>query len=362
MFQRGSTFDGTNCTSLLTIMPISSDVSARLLDFHRNSHFAVRGGIVTDLDGTAVHERDGRIYVAEPVAEGLKALVELGRPVVLNTLRFPLNVIQTFGREWSSITAEPVPLVSLNGSVLGLLTPTDVGETTFEELVAFPLSNEQLEETVRGLEKLLADGVDNIVLFHYARDWREGEIIWTPRPEREDALRNKYLSASRVHSAPLPALHDLLLSQGATMLSVLADIPEDRRMAYQHTNPNRVITAAGVDKLSGAREAAARLGFDLDQSVGAGDTPMDNFLSGVALAFHVGPLNLDFRGRNDTIRLGDPFQLGTALFELAALQRAEPHIAGQTTQHAGQHAAQHAAQHASQQVAQHATQHSGKSA
>jgi len=104
---------------------------------------------------------------------------------------------------------------------------------------------------------------------------------------------------------------------------VLADIPEDRRMAYQHTNPNRVVTAAGVDKLSGAREAAARLRFDLDQSLGAGDTPMDNFLSGVALAFHVGPLELAFRGRADTIRLADPFQLGAALFELAGLQRTE---------------------------------------
>lgn len=301
-------------------MPLPPDISAQLLAFHHMSQFATRGGVITDLDGTAVHERDGRIYVVEPVAEGLKALVDRGRPVVLNTLRFPLNVIRTFGHEWSAITAEPVPLVSLNGAVLGLLTPTDVGETTFEELVAFPLSTEQIEETVRRLNALLGDGVDQIVLFHYPRDWREGEFVWTPHPERVDALRAKYSSASAVRATPLPVLHDLLLTHGACMLSVLVDLPEDRRMAYQHADPNGFITAPGVDKLSGAREAAARLGFDLDQSVGAGDTPMDRFLAGVGLAVHVGPIALEYRGRADTIRLRDPFELGTALFELAGLQ------------------------------------------
>lgn len=57
---------------------------------------------------------------------------------------------------------------------------------------------------------------------------------------------------------PLPALHDLLLAHGACMLSVLVDLPEDRRMAYQHANPNGFITATGIDKLSGARKTAAR--------------------------------------------------------------------------------------------------------
>lgn len=304
-------------------MPLPPDISAQLLAFQRTSRFAARGGVITDLDGTAVHERDGRIYVVEPVAEGLKALVDRGRPVVLNTLRFPLNVIRTFGHEWSAITAEPVPLVSLNGAVLGLLTPTAVGETTFEELVAFPLSMEQIEETVRRLDALLGDGIDQIVLFHYPRDWREGEFVWTPHPDRVDALRAKYVSASAVRATSLPVLHDRLLAQGACMLSVLVDLPEDRRMAYQHANPNGFITAAGVDKLSGAREAAARLGFDLDQSVGAGDTPMDSFLAGVGLAVHVGPMALEYRGRVDTIRLHDPLELGAALFELAALQDGE---------------------------------------
>lgn len=303
--------------------PLPPHVSAQLLAFYGTSQFAARGGVITDLDGTAVHEQDGRVYVAEPVADGLKALVALGRPVVLNTLRFPLNVIRTFGREWSTITAEPVPLVSLNGSVFGLLTPAAVGETTFHEIAVFPLSAGEIDDAVREVEALLHDGVTDLVLFHYPRDWREGEVVWTPRPERRDALRAKYVSASSVVATPLPALRAQLHVRGACMLSLVVDVPEDRRMAYQHTNPNRFITTAGVDKLSGAREAAARLDFDLDQSVGAGDTPMDRFLAGVGLAVHVGPLALDYRGRVDTIRLRDPLEFGTALFELAGLSRHE---------------------------------------
>jgi hydroxymethylpyrimidine pyrophosphatase-like HAD family hydrolase len=300
-------------------LDLPRETAERLRDFRRGSRFAEAGGVVTDLDGTAVHERDGRVYVAEPVAEGLKALADLGRPVVVNTLRFPLNVIRTFGREWGAITSQPVPLVSLNGAVMGLLTPVGDAETTFDELAAFPLSAAELEAAVAHLEGLLAEGLNHILLFVYPRDWGEGEIIWTPRLERVPDLKAKYLSASSVISGSMSELRDMLLSHGACMLSVLVDIPEDRRMAYQHANPSRFFTTAGVDKLSGAREAAARLGFDLDQSVGAGDTPMDSFLAGVGLAIVVGPLELAFQGRRDTLRLRDAMEFGAALFELARL-------------------------------------------
>lgn len=313
--------------TLIHVMPLSTDVTARLRNFHLTSQFSTRGGVITDLDGTAVHERDGRILVADTVTAGLKAVAGLGRPVVINTLRFPLNVIRTFGRAWSAITAKPVPLVSLNGSVIGNLTPTDVGETVFEEIAAFPLSASEIDEALRALGGLLRDGIDNVVLFHYPRDWRAGEMIWTPRSERVDALHAKYTSATAVRSMPLEELGETLHTDGTTMLSVLVDIPEDRRMAYQHANPNRFVTAHGIDKLSGAREAAARLDFDLAHSVGAGDTPMDNFLNGVGLALHVGPMSLDFRGVADTVRLTDPAELGVALFELAGMQSDEQQAA-----------------------------------
>lgn len=73
--------------------PLNEDVLHELRRFHQTSKFAHRGAVITDLDGTALEEREGTVFVAEAVAEGLKALADLGRPVVLNTLRFPLNVV-----------------------------------------------------------------------------------------------------------------------------------------------------------------------------------------------------------------------------------------------------------------------------
>jgi hydroxymethylpyrimidine pyrophosphatase-like HAD family hydrolase len=304
-------------------VPLSSAVAETIRTFRSTSRFAEVGGVVTDLDGTALHERDGRLYVHHSVAEGLKALVELGRPVVVNTLRFPLNVIRTFGREWGAITANPVPLVSLNGAVVGLLTPEGEADTTFEELAAFPLSAAEIEAAVERLEAILGHGLENLVVFAYPRDWREGEVIWTPHEDHVPELRAKYRSASEVFAGPVERLRAMLLARGACMLAVQADIPEDRRMAYQHADPNGFLTTTGVDKLSGAREAAARLDFDLSQSVGAGDTPMDCFLAGVGLAVHVGPVPLEFEGRRATIRLPDPGALGAALFDLARMEAAE---------------------------------------
>lgn len=311
-------------------MPLAPELSDRLRAFRRASAFAEKGGVVTDLDGTAVHERDGRVYVADAVTEGLKALADRGRPVIINTLRFPLNVIETFGRAWSAITSQPVPLVSLNGAVVGLLTPVGEAETTFDELAAFPLAAAEIEEAVSHIDQLLADGLDNILVFVYPRDWRQGEIIWTPKADRVADLKAKFLSASAVTTGSTSELRAMLLSHGACMVSVQVDIPEDRRMAYQHANPSRFLTTAGVDKLSGAREAAARLSFDLDQSVGAGDTPMDTFLAGVGLAVQVGPLELAFQGRLDTLRLRDAHEFGALLFELARLDEAtaQPRVGG----------------------------------
>ena len=300
---------------------LNENVTLELQRFHQASKFTHRGAVVTDLDGTAVDEREGTVFVAEAVAEGLKAITDAGRPAVLNTLRFPLNVVSTFGLAWSTITHSPLPLISLNGSVLGQLTTTGAGEPTFEEVTSFPLPDDEIDTAVSAVSELVEGGIEDIALFHYPRDWRLGEGIWTPRADKIEHLRSKYRSASAVGSTPLPGLRETLASEQACMLSLLVDVPEDRRMAYQHVNPNRFITAPGVDKLSGARAAAAWLSFDLDESVGAGDTPMDTFLSGVGLALHVGPMALPYRGLLATVRLRDPSELGAALFALATFQR-----------------------------------------
>lgn len=301
-------------------MTLPAEILSTLRRFRAGSRFISEGGVVTDLDGTALHEQDGRLYVAETVAEGLKALADLGRPVVLNTLRFPLNVIASFGQEWRAITRQPVPLVSLNGSIFGLLAPETGDGVTFQELAASPLAPAEIQAAVGRIAALCDAGLTEVVAFVYLRDWRAGEIIWTPSASHAPAVRAKYLSASEVIACPLAELERMLLSHEVCMLSIQADIPEDRRMAYQHLDPHQFVTTAGVDKLSGAREAAARLEFDLQESVGAGDTPMDSFLQGVGLAVQVGPLEPIYRGRLETLRLGSPKELGYALFELAKME------------------------------------------
>lgn len=301
-------------------MKLPRDIADRVLTFHERSDFARKGGVITDLDGTALLEESGRLSVALAVEAGLKALADMGRPVVINTLRFPLNVIKTFGRAWSEITDEPIPLISLNGSVLGRLTPVGEHEVEFTELEAAPLTPEEIQSVISSIESMLTDGLTNLLVFHYPCDWRLGELIWTPHSERIDEIRSRYTSASEVFCRGLERLDRCLRTHGACMLSILADLPEDRRMAYQHGNPSRFVTHRGVDKLAGARLAAERLGFALEHSVGAGDTRMDNFLSGVGLSLHVGQTDLPFQGLFDTIRLPDPAAMGNVLFELSGLQ------------------------------------------
>lgn len=156
--------------------------------------------------------------------------------------------------------------------------------------------------------------------FHYPRDWRAGERVWTPTAERIPALAERYRSASEVATAPVAALRERLHAADVCMLMLLVNASGDRLMAYQHAQPNRFYTAAGVDKRHGAEAVAAVLDIDLEHSVGAGDTPMDTFLDSVGLAVHVGPMDLPFRGRRQTVRVPDSLALGELLFRLADLQ------------------------------------------
>src|SRR5688572_32279030 len=99
-------------------MSLDQAIIDSLQSFANESEFTKRGGIITDLDGTALHEKAGKIYIPKPVEFGFKALHDLGRPFVLNTLRFPLSVLRTFGRDWHNISNSPIPTVTLNGSLL----------------------------------------------------------------------------------------------------------------------------------------------------------------------------------------------------------------------------------------------------
>jgi len=103
-----------------------------------------------DLDGTAVHEFEGRIAIPDSVSHALKHLNDLGRPVILNTLRFPSNVIRTFGREWYAITNAPLPLVLLNGGNVGYLREDAAENIVYEEIAAFPLEEHEIDRSAGG--------------------------------------------------------------------------------------------------------------------------------------------------------------------------------------------------------------------
>jgi hydroxymethylpyrimidine pyrophosphatase-like HAD family hydrolase len=237
--------------------------------------------------------------------------------VVLNSLRFPLSVMRTFGKEWLAIAQAPIPVISMNGSQTGFVTTDEKGELCFEEIAAFPLSANEIDSVLAGVDALLEDDIREVLLFYYPRDWRLGEIIWTPVAEKVLHVKEKYKSASSVIAVEADKLAEMLHSEEICMIFLLIERPADDLMAYQHSKPSSFFTAKGVDKLSGTMALAEPLNFDLASSVGAGDTLMDVFLNGVGLSVQVGPQELPFRGSHNTIKLQNSFELGDLLFHLA---------------------------------------------
>ncbi len=304
-------------------MALDPETEKLLERFVSESGFSTSGGIVTDLDGTAVHEDAGRTYIPEPVEFGLRALYKAGRPVVLNSLRFPLSVMRTFGKEWHAIAGAPIPVVSMNGSQLGFVTVDENSELSFAEIAAFPLDADEIDQVLTGVEDLLAGGVREVLLFYYPRDWRMGEIIWTPVAEKVIHVKEKYRSASSVTAVELDKLREQLHAEEICMIFLLVERPADDLMAYQHSKPSSFFTHKGVDKLSGTRRIAEHLGFSLADSMGAGDTPMDIFLDGVGLAIHVRSGSLEFKGTYGTVKVKDSFELGALLFRATELQQRE---------------------------------------
>jgi hypothetical protein len=51
-------------------MPINESISAQLQNFFNQSDFAGKGGVITDLDGTAIHEYQGRYLIPQSVELG----------------------------------------------------------------------------------------------------------------------------------------------------------------------------------------------------------------------------------------------------------------------------------------------------
>ena len=268
---------------------------------------------MTDLDGTAVLEREGNIYVPPSVELGLQRVHARGRSVVANTLRFPLSVINAFGTEWHRVTGTDLPLVSMKGTQVGRVVRSVNGTFSFEEWQATTLLGSEIDEIVIGVEAMVEDGLDDLLVFFYPRDWRQGECIWTPVFERVAGTVAKYRSASSVFSGCVNVLRDALDAQPVCMIFLLVNAPEDRLMAYQHTNRNSFFTQGGTSKAAGARTIARHLGFDLPDCIGAGDASTDDFLAEVGYAVIVGNNELDFRGIRHTARVADVSALGDLL-------------------------------------------------
>ncbi len=274
---------------------------------------------MTDLDGTAVHELKGKTTIHKNVEYGLKKIYELGRPVIINTLRFPLSVIKTFATDWYHISGAPIAVVLLNGSQLGYIDRNQ-GRFVFQQLASYPLSTDEVNSAIDTVEKIIADDIKDLILFCYFEDWRKGEIIWTPQQQRIAHLQQKYPSASTVMSIPIKALRTELNSAPVCMLFLLIDLPGDKLMVYQHTRRSNFITRHRVNKQSGAESMAELLGIELKHSLGAGDSEMDNFLKCVGLSVHVNNPKLPFRGLMHTIRLNSFIEYGDLLFRLAEMR------------------------------------------
>ena len=280
--------------------------------------FTARGALITDLDGTAVHQQGERVVVLDAVQGGLERIRLSGRPVIINTLRFPLSVMRTFGPQWMEWTLKPLPCVTLNGSLIGDLERSASGDLSFRERAAFPLWSGEIEAVFRHVDRALGAGADRFSLFIYPRDWRRGELIWTPVPARAAELKAKYVSATDVLTDPLDRLHQALMAEDLCLLSLQIERLDDPRLAFQHGHAMDFVTRPGIDKRSGAVWLCNRLAADHAASIGAGDTELDTFLDGIGLGIHVGGARLAFRGRHDTLRLPDPAALGSLLHHVAA--------------------------------------------
>ena len=299
-------------------MPSSfEDDLVALRQFLNDSEFRRSGVVMTDLDGTAVLEREGRIYLPPSVERGLQRVHAHGRPIIANTLRFPLSVINVFGAEWHRVTGAELPLVSMKGSQIGRVVRAASGEFSFEEWSATTLLPGEIDEVLDGVDGTVSQGLDDLLVFFYRRDWRQGERIWTPKVERVNAVTAKFKSASNVFGGSVEVLREALHAQQVCMIFLLIDAPRDRLMAYQHTNRNSFFTHGSTGKADGARAIASRLGFNLSDCIGAGDASPDDFLAETGYSVIVGNGQLDFKGVRHTARVADVAALGDLLDALA---------------------------------------------
>ena len=111
-------------------------------DFSKRQEFIQLGGVLTDLDGTVIKEKSGESYMPQEVQHGLARMYGASCPVIINTLRFPLSIINNFANKWHRLTQDSIPVVTLNGAQSGYIIKQKE-KFTFQETVAFPLTEKR---------------------------------------------------------------------------------------------------------------------------------------------------------------------------------------------------------------------------
>ncbi len=276
------------------------------------------GSVTLDLDGTSLLEESEKVFISSSVEKGLKKVVDVGQPVIINTLRFALRVTETIGKEWLALYNSKIPVVLLNGSVIGYVYGnSDDNKIFFEERAAYPLFEKEVDAIIEGLGQLLENGIREMLVFFYPRDWKQGEILWSPSVSYVEELKRRYFTASRVVSWGIEELRTQMKELETCMVHVMVHRSSGTLMAYQHSQPNTYFTRKGVSKASGNKEMAKRLGVSLDNSIGAGNTEMDTFLTDVGLAIVVGKDRIPFAGRRETLTVDDPRDLGELMISYA---------------------------------------------
>ncbi|GLU51210.1 HAD hydrolase family protein [Dyadobacter frigoris] len=296
-------------------MPLTNQQKQQISDFSDRIDLIEQGGLITDLDGTLIRQDGGRYFMPDPVSTGLQGIYNTNCPVVINSIRFPLSVINTFAKQWFSISKVSVPLVTLNGSQTGYIHKDKKGGFTFEEVESFPLGQKELASFISDLENI-TEGGGNALAFYYPRDWKKGEIIWTADPDKVAETKQKYKSASHVHAGDIKSLDQHLGNEDISMIFLL-DLREDSGIPARHSDHKDFYTAKNVNKSSGAKNMVKHLDRQIHHFIGAGDTPMDVFLKEVGLALKVGRMDLGFECKSPVVQIDHIEDIGDVFNEIA---------------------------------------------
>lgn len=296
-------------------MSLTKEQKKQISDFCNRPEFMEKGGLMTDLDGTVIQQKDGRYFMPDSVKTGLTNMYEGSCPVIINTMRFPLSVIDTFADDWYHMSNASVPLVSLNGSQMGYINKEEKTGFTFEEVDAYPLKAEEIKKFMADVARIL-DNNGNVLVFYYPRAWTKGEIIWTSDKEKVAETKEKFRSASKVYSCDLQKLHEHLDAEDICML-FLRETEAKAGMTYLQTDHKDFYSHKNVDKLYGAKKMISHLGREIDYFIGAGDTPMDVFLKEVGQAIKVGNMDLKIGFKSNALLLENVPDIGEVFTEVA---------------------------------------------